>query len=174
MLLTSNSLFWSIAMTVVYEKQIRRSKRRRAFFGSILTTAQSISVGCSMTYYYWHSEASCTTLWFVVRCILFLVAYLSYALWALARYQLGSSLAFTVSTDGPLITTGLYSKFSSPIYLFGTIALISYLFLINRPIWLCVLIILLPMQLFRSKKESRALMKKYDEQYEAYLQRVWI
>jgi protein-S-isoprenylcysteine O-methyltransferase Ste14 len=112
-------------------------------------------------------------LWFAVRLFLLVVSASAYILWALARYQLGRSLSFGVTTDGPFITTGLYSKFSNPIYLFGTIALTSYLLLINRPIWLCILFVLLPMQYIRARRESRALLKKYDDRYEAYVASVW-
>lgn len=126
-----------------------------------------------MTYYYIHSEPCSNTLWFAVRLLLLMISASAYTLWALARYQLGRSLAFGVTTDGPFVTTGLYSKFTNPIYLFGTIALTSYLLLINRPIWLCILIVMLPMQYIRAQRESRALLKKYDDRYEAYLASVW-
>jgi protein-S-isoprenylcysteine O-methyltransferase Ste14 len=126
-----------------------------------------------MTYYYIHSEPSSSTLWFAVRLLLLTISASAYTLWALARYQLGRSLAFGVTTDGPFVTTGLYSKFTNPIYLFGTIALTSYLLLINRPIWLCILIVMLPMQYIRAQREARALLKKYDDRYEAYLASVW-
>lgn len=161
-------------MPVVYEKQIRRNKRRQGMFKKVLATIQSASVGCSMSYYYFKSEPSETTIWLILRCLLILIWIASYLLWALARYQLGTALAFGVSTDGPFITSGLYSKFRNPIYLFGTIALTSYLLIINRPMWLLILLVLVPMQYVRSARESRALMKKYDEQYEAYLQQVWL
>jgi protein-S-isoprenylcysteine O-methyltransferase Ste14 len=127
-----------------------------------------------MAYYYIHSEPSANMLWFSVRLFLLAVSVGAYMLWALARYQLGRSLAFGVITDGPLVTTGLYSKFTNPIYLFGTIALTSYLLVINRPIWLCILLLLLPMQYIRAHRESKALLKKYDDRYEAYLASVWI
>lgn len=159
---------------VVYEKQIRRAKRRRTLINRVLATMQSISVGCSMVYYYTISEQSSSTIWFIARSVLMVLAFVFYALWALARYQLGVSLAFVVSTDGPFITTGLYSKFRNPIYLFGTLALTTYLLAIARPIWLLVLVVILPMQYLRATKESRALLKKYDEGYEAYLRQVWI
>lgn len=161
-------------MSVVYEKQVRRSTRRRAFFGSILANAQSLSVGCSMLYYYARSESSTSTLIIIIRTMCLVFACASYALWALARYQLGRSLTFRAVADGPLVTKGLYSKFTNPIYLFGTIALVFYLLAICRPLWLLVLVVLVPMQYIRAVQERRALLKKYDDQYEEYLKGVWI
>ena len=109
-----------------------------------------------------------------MRGLLLLIAILSYLLWALARYQLGRSLVFGSISDGPLVTTGLYAKFRNPIYLFGTISLTFYLLAICRPWYLCLLLILLPMQYVRMKREARALSKKFDEQYENYVRDVWI
>ena len=98
----------------------------------------------------------------------------SYALWFLARVQLGQSLVFLAKADGPLITTGLYKKFRNPIYLFGTVSLTSYLMLIDKPLYLLILFVLIPVQLIRSNLETRILRKKYDEQYDDYVKSVWI
>jgi protein-S-isoprenylcysteine O-methyltransferase Ste14 len=161
-------------MSVVYEKQLRRGRRRRALIKRVLATLQSLSVGCSMVYYYFMSASSSTSIWLIIRSILAVTSLMFYLLWALARYQLGASLAFTVTTDGPFIATGLYAKFRNPIYLFGTFALMTYLLAICRPRWLLILLVIVPMQYVRAARESKALKKRYDEQYDAYLKQVWL
>lgn len=54
------------------------------------------------------------------------IAAIGISLWALARVQLGSS--FSVSPQARrLVTTGLYSKFRNPIYLFGGVRIVGLL-----------------------------------------------
>lgn len=49
------------------------------------------------------------------------MAVVGFALWMVAQVQLGKS--FSVGTQAKtLVTTGLYSKFRHPIYLFGKLA----------------------------------------------------
>lgn len=160
-------------MAVVYEKQIRRSKRRQRFWKSVFTVGQSVSVGYSMISYYLQSETSTSTFWWMVRLALLLVSTTSFLFWTLARYQLGSSLTFLAKADGPLITTGLYSKIRNPIYVFGTISMSSYLLLINKPEWLLLLLVVVPMQIIRSNQETKVLRKKYDDLYENYERTLW-
>ncbi len=161
-------------MTPVYEKQIRRGKRRQRFWKSVFTIGQSVSVGYSMVRWYLESDLSSSTFWFILRLVLLFVCLVSFLLWSVARYQLGASLTFLARTDGPLITNGLYSKIQNPIYLFGTISLSSFVLLINRPMWLLLLVIIVPMQIVRSKHETKVLLEKYDEVYEDYLRQLWI
>lgn len=159
---------------VVYDKQVRRQKRRRGLLKTVFTIGQSFSVGCSMGYYYINSDASSTMFWMTMRFFLLLVCIVAYFFWFLARYQLGQALTFMPSTNGPLIKSGVYAKFKNPIYIFGTICLTSYLLLINKPIYLLALIVIIPLQAIRASREAHVLRKKYDEEYDLYLQHVWI
>lgn len=161
-------------MTIVYEKQIRRTKRRKRFWKSLFTVGQSVSVGYSMIRWYLESDISSSTFWFRLRLVLLVVCFTSFVLWSIARYQLGASLTFLARTDGPLITNGLYSKIRNPIYVFGTISLSSFVLLINRPKWLLILLIIVPMQIVRSNQETKVLAEKYDEVYEDYASQLWI
>ena len=161
-------------MSVVYEKRVRRAKRRQVFYKLCFTVVQSVSVGCSMIYYYWRSETSGSTYWLIFRSLLLIASLIAYTLWFTARIQLGNSLTLLAKTDGPFITTGLYSKFRNPIYLFGTISLSTYLLVIHKPKYLCLLFVLVPVQFVRAFAESNALRRKYDEKYEEYEKQVWI
>ena len=49
------------------------------------------------------------------------IAAAGFALWTVARLQLGSSFSARARAN-QLVTTGLYSKFRHPIYLFGQFA----------------------------------------------------
>ncbi|KAJ1427471.1 hypothetical protein B484DRAFT_397198 [Ochromonadaceae sp. CCMP2298] len=158
------------------EKQLRRRKRRQLLFDLAATVLQSASVGCSMLYYFAHSPHSSSSVVAGVRCVLFAASLVSYVLWFAARVQLGSKGNLTVlaRSNGPLITTGLYSRLRNPIYVFGTVALTTYLLAISRAWYLLVLLVLVPLQLFRSFVEAKVLRRKFDEQYEEYIKRVWM
>ena len=49
------------------------------------------------------------------------VAAIGFAFWLTARLQLGKSFAILAKAQA-LVTTGLYSKFRNPVYLFGGLA----------------------------------------------------
>ena len=168
-------MHWLIdSMAVLYEKQVRRGKRREMLWKGIFTICQSLSVGYSMVNYYLKSAPSSSFIWIIIRAVLLVASFLSFLLWSIARFQLGVSLTFLPRTNGPLITKGLYSKIRNPIYLFGTISLSSYALLINQPQWLLLLILIVPMQIIRSNQEAKILRKKYEDTYEEYEKKLWI
>lgn len=49
----------------------------------------------------------------------------------------------------------------------------SYLLLINKPEWLLLLLVVVPMQIIRSNQETKVLRKKYDDLYENYERTLW-
>jgi protein-S-isoprenylcysteine O-methyltransferase Ste14 len=71
-----------------------------------------------------------------------------------------------------LVTTGIYSRIRNPIYLFGGLAIIG-LFLYINPKWLLLLVVLIPMQIVRIRKEERVLADKFGEEYQRYKSRTW-
>lgn len=78
------------------------------------------------------------------------------SLWALARIQLGSS--FSVSPQARrLVTTGLYSKFRNPIYLFGGVGIVGLLVALGNWTMLAMFIALNSLQVPRTKKEAKTL-----------------
>ena len=103
-------------------------------------------------------------IWFIV----------CYALWAVARIQLGDQFTFLPSDSEELIKTGLYSKISCPIYVFGTLGFISFVILVDRPKLLLLLLVLVPIQMYRAKLEGQTLKEKHGEAYDLYIAQTWI
>ena len=76
------------------------------------------------------------------------------ALLLTARVQLGRS--FSVSAQArKLVTTGLYSKIRNPIYVFSALMLCGLAITIGRPWLLLLLVILVPLQIVRARKEEQ-------------------
>ena len=95
-----------------------------------------------------------------------------FVLWAVARFQLGSSFSVTAQAR-QLVTHGIYSKIRNPIYVFGSCVFVGAILLFGRPIWLLVLVIIIPMQIWRAAKESAVLEAKFGEEYRRYRAGTW-
>ncbi len=95
-----------------------------------------------------------------------------FLLLALARIQLGR--AFSVQAKAStLVTTGLYSRIRNPIYVFGGLAVAGFMLWINQPRMLLFFVVLIPMQLWRSRVEERVLTEKFGAQYLEYKKKTW-
>lgn len=90
----------------------------------------------------------------------------------LARMTLGQSFSIAAKARA-LVTTGIYSKIRNPIYVSGMIYLIGMAIMIGQPSVLAFLVIVIPMQIWRAKKEARVLEEKFGEEYRAYRRRTW-
>ncbi|HUJ93691.1 MAG TPA: isoprenylcysteine carboxylmethyltransferase family protein [Terriglobales bacterium] len=95
-----------------------------------------------------------------------------FVLWTTARFQLGKSLTVTAQAK-QLVTRGLYSKFRNPVYLFGSCTIAGLILLLGRPLWLLIFVIVIPLQLWRSRKEAQVLEAKFGDEYRAYRARTW-
>lgn len=110
--------------------------------------------------------------WTLLRIVGLCLAITGFALWTVARFQLGSS--FTVTAQArQLVTRGLYSKIRNPIYFSGSLFLVGYILLLGWPMWLLTLIAFIPLQLWRGRKEARVLEAKFGEAYRTYRARTW-
>lgn len=72
-----------------------------------------------------------------------------------------------------LVTTGLYARIRNPIYVFGALFLAGIIIWTSRPWLLLIFVILIPMQILRSRKESKVLEEKFGPAYVAYKQKTW-
>lgn len=100
------------------------------------------------------------------------IAAIGISLWALARIQLGSS--FSVSPQARrLVTTGLYSKFRNPIYLFGGVGIVGVLVALGNWTVLVMFLALYSIQISRAKKEAKALEATFGDEYRRYRARTW-
>jgi protein-S-isoprenylcysteine O-methyltransferase Ste14 len=100
------------------------------------------------------------------------IAIPGFLLLALARVQLGR--AFSVQAKAStLVTTGLYSRIRNPIYVFGGVAIAGFMLWANQPRLLLLLVVLIPMQVWRSRVEARVLTEKFGAQYLEYKRQTW-
>ena len=89
-----------------------------------------------------------------------------------ARLQLGR--AFSIEAKASvLVTTGLYSKIRNPIYVFGALMIFGLIIFSSQLWFLLVFAALIPMQVLRSRRESRVLEEKFGAAYLGYRRRTW-
>lgn len=116
---------------------------------------------------FWHQP------WTPMRITGAVIVVPSLALFILARIQLGGSFSARAKAQA-LITHGLYSRIRNPIYVFGGLVGVgTFLFLgVPKYVWLLV-VALIPLQIYRVRKEEQVLTAKFGDEYRAYKARTW-
>jgi protein-S-isoprenylcysteine O-methyltransferase Ste14 len=110
--------------------------------------------------------------WTPIQTVGLCVLVAGFVLWTIARFQLGNSL--TVSAHAKrLVSSGLYSKIRNPIYVFGSCVLAGLILLLGRPMWLLIFAVIIPLQIWRARKESQVLEAKFGEEYRKYRSATW-
>lgn len=100
------------------------------------------------------------------------IATIGIFLWGLARIQLGSS--FSVGAQArQLVTTGLYSKFRNPIYLFGGIGYVGLFIALGNWIVLAAFLGAYSCQIGRVKREEKVLEATFGDDYRRYRASTW-
>ncbi len=94
------------------------------------------------------------------------------AMLTLARLQLGNSFSITPQARR-LVTHGLYSRIRHPVYVFGWFALSGLVLYLNQPVFLLLLILIVPVQVVRARAEERVLEQRFGEEYTAYRAGTW-
>jgi protein-S-isoprenylcysteine O-methyltransferase Ste14 len=89
-----------------------------------------------------------------------------------ARVQLGNSFSLRPEAH-ELVTQGIYSKISNPIYVFGAILIAGLLLFLNQPKWLLILLVIIPMQIIRARAESKVLEERFGDAYRRYRSQTW-
>lgn len=113
-----------------------------------------------------------TVAWTPVRVAGAVIATVGLVLLLTARIQLGRS--FSVSAQArKLVTSGIYSRIRNPIYVFSAMFLCGLVIAIGRPILLLVLLVLVPLQVRRARKEEQVLTEAFGEEYVQYKARTW-
>src|ERR1700722_6729629 len=87
-----------------------------------------------------------------------------------ARMQLGGSFSIEAKAT-KLVTTGLYSRIRNPIYVFGGLLLAGLGLLAGKPLLLLAFLVLIPVQLVRSRREEQVLAEKFGAEYAEYKRR---
>ena len=96
----------------------------------------------------------------------------SFALFILARIQLGGSFSVRAKAQ-TLVTHGLYSRIRNPIYVFGGLVIAGILLFLGLPKGLWVLVAVIPAQIYRVRNEEKVLAAKFGDEYRAYKARTW-
>ena len=102
----------------------------------------------------------------------FVVMLVSGILLTIARLQLGNSFSITPQATA-LVTHGLYAKIRNPVYVFSAILLVGLAFFLKDLKFLWVLIVLLPIQVQRARKESEVLEAHFGDAYRQYKSSTW-
>ena len=90
----------------------------------------------------------------------------------LARYTLGRSFSVRAKAT-ELVTTGIYSRIRNPIYVSGVIFAIGLVLIVMSPILGLFLVIIVPIQIIRARREAHVLEAKFGEAYRQYCDRTW-
>lgn len=100
------------------------------------------------------------------------IALASLILILIARFQLGRAFSIRAKATR-LVTTGLYARLRNPIYVFGcSFCLGLAMFLPYWPL-LLALVIIIPMQVVRGRREAAVLEATFGEEYRHYRRQTW-
>lgn len=117
----------------------------------------------------WHPWANTWTGWQILGAA---IAVPASGLFLLARIQLGR--AFSVQAKATtLATQGIYAHIRHPIYVFGALMIIGLLLVAQRPWWLLIFVVLIPVQLIRVRREEEVLEAAFGDAYREYKRTTW-
>jgi protein-S-isoprenylcysteine O-methyltransferase Ste14 len=68
---------------------------------------------------------------------------------------------------------GLYSRIRNPIHVFGGLTIAGAILFFGQPKYLWLLAVLIPLQIFRVRKEDEVLAAKFGDEYRAHKERTW-
>jgi protein-S-isoprenylcysteine O-methyltransferase Ste14 len=110
--------------------------------------------------------------WSTAKVIGAVIVGISFPLFVLARWQLGSSFSVKAKASR-LVTTGLYSRIRNPIYLFGGLFIVGLSLFLSPWGPLAVALVIVPMQVVRARREERVLAEAFGEEYVRYKSKTW-
>jgi protein-S-isoprenylcysteine O-methyltransferase Ste14 len=111
-------------------------------------------------------------IWTVRHTIGVIIMVPTFALWVIARHQLGAS--FTVRPQArALVTRGLYSKIRNPIYVFGELLNVGLFVFFGNPWLFLAFPVTIAIQALRARTEARVLDAAFGDTYRAYRAQTW-
>jgi protein-S-isoprenylcysteine O-methyltransferase Ste14 len=133
---------------------------------NLITLAVAI---IGLSYFGMHAAHLPWTAWRIAGIAIAAPAFL---LFVAARIELGR--AFSVQAKATtLVTTGVYSRIRNPIYFFGAILVLGFIIWLGRPWWLLIFVVIIPLQVVRSRKEEQVLTEKFGVAYLDYKKKTW-
>lgn len=133
---------------------------------NVITLVVAVAVFAFFVAQRWHQP------WTPMRIAGAVIGLPSLALLILARSQLGGSFSVRAKAQA-LVTHGLYSRIRSPIYVFGGLAIVGGFLYFGVPKLLWLLVVLIPLQIYRAREEAQVLAAKFGDEYRAYKARTW-
>jgi len=116
--------------------------------------------------------AAFSVVWTPVAIVGGVLAAVGWVCLVIARLQLGASFSVTAKARR-LVTTGLYSKIRNPIYVFSAMFLLGLVIVSGMWLLLIPLMVLIPLQIVRSRKERKVLEEAFGEEYVRYKAGTW-
>ena len=116
--------------------------------------------------------AAFSVVWTPVAIVGGVLAAVGWVCLVMARLQLGASFSVTAKARR-LVTTGLYSKIRNPIYVFSAMFLLGLVIVSGMWLLLIPLLVLIPLQIVRSRKEQKVLEEAFGEEYVRYKAGTW-
>ena len=96
------------------------------------------------------------------------------ALWTVAMMYLGKSLAVLPGGDR-LVTHGIYKYLRHPVYLGIDMTLLGLFLAVGSTAGMIYLfVVVLPLNILRSRLEEKALLQKFGDTYSTYRQQTWL
>jgi protein-S-isoprenylcysteine O-methyltransferase Ste14 len=118
---------------------------------------------------FWYAWKLVWTPWEIAGLAIFVPAFVSFTL---ARIELGRAFSIKAKAS-TLVTTGIYGRIRNPIYVFGGLMSVGIFIFVHRPWLLLIWVPLIPLQVFRARKEQQVLEAKFGDAYRDYKRRTW-
>jgi len=116
--------------------------------------------------------AAFSVVWTPVAIVGGVLAAVGWLCLVVARLQLGASFSVTAKAK-KLVTTGIYSKIRNPIYVFSAMFLLGLIIVMGMWLLLIPLLVLIPVQIVRARKEQQVLEQAFGEEYVRYKAGTW-
>jgi protein-S-isoprenylcysteine O-methyltransferase Ste14 len=88
------------------------------------------------------------------------------------RANLGRSFSVMPKAT-ELVTAGIYSRIRNPIYISSVTLIMGLILIVRRPAIALLLLVIIPMQIIRARREAAVLEAKFGDAYREYHKRTW-